>query len=339
MNGKVESFKDYINFLQLTSIDNLFPTSSIQWNLKHALCSYMKGEQKMKRLLAVLLSVVVIFSFAGETLAQKPQSHGCKQKGDGTFKLPYTLCVASDFELMHTYPDKYFELGANIKFSDFYTDANPWRSIPNFSGSVDGKNHTVSQLISGSGLIKLNNGKVNNLKLKVDITGFYMTGGIAGTNYGEIVNSRVDGRVSGRWEVGAIAGMNYGVIKNSQSSGSISVDITGGGLVGYNEGIIIHSSSSSSVNGSYNTGGLVGTNRGTILRASSSGTVVGHANGIGGLVGNNDAIGKIQFSRATGDVYAQLTNSNLSIGKLFGSNIGEVLHSNGYGKLLDIFQY
>lgn len=296
----------------------------------------------MKRLLAVFVSIVVVFSFAGQALAKgNPYSHGntksqaCKQKGDGTIQRPFNLCVAADFELMHTYPDKNFELKANIKLSDFYTAANPWRPIPNFAGSLNGKNHTVSQ-VNGAGFIVQNNGKVNNLKLKVDIYNYYIAGGIAGTNYGEITNSRVDGNVSGRYDVGAIAARNYGVIKHSQSSGSISVDMSGGGLVGVNHGTITHSSSSASVNGSYGIGGLVGINAGTIISAASSGSVDGYS-GVGGLVGDNYAEGKIQFSIATGNVYVtDLSNPNLFYGNLVGHNWvgGQVLHSKGFGKVL-----
>jgi hypothetical protein len=294
----------------------------------------------MRRLFVVMLSVAVMFSFAGEALAyKKPKSHGCIQKGDGTMKQPYILCTAADFELLHTYPTKYFELGANIKLSDYYSDVHVWRSIPSFTGSLDGNNRTVSDLISRTGLIEENSGIVKNLKLTVNITGFYMTGGIASNNYGFIVNSQVDGRVSGRWDVGAIAGVNYGSILHSRASGSISVDTGGGGLVGINKGTITLSSSSATVVGSYDVGGLVGINQGKIISSSSAGKAVGYASDVGGLVGLNDAAGVIQLSLAVGDVYANLSVPDLHKGKLFGRNLGKVLHSNGYGRLIDINQY
>ncbi len=232
---------------------------------------------------------------------------------------------------------------------------------PPFSGTFDGRGHTINGLFidrsnnSNVGLFGSvgAGGVVTNLSLtNVDISGNFSVGAVAGENSGTISLATVSGTVSGvifdndgsiisPEAIGGLVGVNFGTISQSYSSGTVSIADEGfyiGGLAGQNFGSIINSYSTSTVTSGAETssiGGLVGYNAGTISGSYSRATVNAgpDSSNIGGLVGLNadseGGIGTITQSYSTGAVTAG--PGSTAIGGLVGSNFGSVSQSYSTG--------
>ena len=235
--------------------------------------------------------------------------------GTGEPNDPYQIATAEDLMLLGETPDDYdkdFILTADIDLDPnlpgrkvfdkavIAPDTDPtdkWGLFrgTSFSGTFDGKGHTISHLtIKGARLLGLfgylrSTASVSNLGLEaVEISGDGNVGGLVGSNNGgRIVASYSSGSVSGSSSVGGLVGSNGGSIATSYSSGSVSGNQYVGGLVGSNNGgRIVASYSSGSVSGSSYVGGLAGYNGGSIATSYSSGSVSGSSS-VGGLVGIN----------------------------------------------------
>jgi hypothetical protein len=171
--------------------------------------------------------------------------------------------------------------------------------IPEFSGTFDGNNHVISNLvIQGEGILGL----------------FGALGsGAAVINLG-MEQACIVGSI--RSSVGALAGYNVGgSIANCYSTGTVSGDSRVGGLVGCNDlGSIFNCYSTVTVSGNADIGGLVGNNSGSIYNCYSIGMVSGHWS-VGGLVGGNDG-GDMINCYSTGIV----TGTPESVGGLVGDN-------------------
>ncbi|CAB3648632.1 YDG domain-containing protein [Achromobacter pestifer] len=164
-------------------------------------------------------------------------------------------------------------------------------STVQFSGTLDGQGHTISNLQTGLnqtfgglfGEIDVS-GVVKNVGLdKAVVRGFYQIGGLAGINRGTIDNVYFNGTVRTNGisqSSGGLVGINYGTISNAYSTGQVSSDLF---LPGLN-----------------NVGGLVGANWGTISKAYSTSTFgnLGAQSGYGALVGINYSSGIINDSFA-----------------------------------------
>ncbi|MBF8178856.1 MAG: filamentous hemagglutinin N-terminal domain-containing protein [Burkholderiaceae bacterium] len=226
-----------------------------------------------------------------------------------------------------------------------------------FSGTLDGKNHKISNLriikptsdnvgmfgvtaigskvqnvslvsaaISGQdqvgGLIGYNRGEVSNVSVQGQVTGGISVGGLAGLNMGTINAAYGNVTVSSlAGFVGGLVGANGGRISNSYADGIVSGDRDVGGLVGsnYTDGIIDGSYAAGQVSVYQGGGGLAGSNRGSI----SNSYAVASVNGVavtGGLVGVND--GTISNSYANGAVAA-----GAATGGFIGINNGTVNNS------------
>jgi filamentous hemagglutinin family protein len=199
-----------------------------------------------------------------------------------------------------------------------------------FSGLLDGQGFAIDGLkIAGAGstvgLFGVNDGIIRGLNLtNVDITATgnsQYVGAIAGVNHGDIVNSSVSGVVNGGTGTGIVAG----------------------GLAGLNSGVIRNAWSSANVSvgnsqscatcsGSNFAGGLVGVNNATgrIRNSMAGGNVSGGVlTTVGGLVGLND--GRIARSTVTGShVQVAGGTSNAtdgSAGGLAGRNNGRIRNS------------
>ncbi len=226
-----------------------------------------------------------------------------------------------------------------------------------FSGSFDGSSFSiVGQTINrpdehGVGLFSSSSGSISGVDLvDVRVSGYTYVGGIAGINTGSIEDSRVAGELSGVARIGGVAGDNRGevtlfgwsapggTLSGVHSSGQISGGSYAGGVAGENSGYILASTSHMTVTGETDLGGLVGTNQhdtshhgmetsaGVIRGSNASGDVSGDYV-VGGLVGANtgpswiEDLGLIEYSYATGDVYA----SERIAGGLTGLNDG-IIH-------------
>jgi hypothetical protein len=207
--------------------------------------------------------------------------------------------------------------------------------IPNFSGTLIGLRHSISNLKirKGSGgcqgLISNNQGFIEYLQLHaVSITSTTQksVGSLAGCNGGNIYYVSVDGTVKGNntANVGGIAGANDGSIAIARVAVSVSGGQTGG-IVGENDSGVSQAYASGSVTGQSNVGGLVGANKSYLQNSYSTAAVNGNGGTVGSLAGFNGA--------DITDCYAIGTVSGTGIvGGLVGYDPNESV-SNGYWDL------
>lgn len=230
--------------------------------------------------------------------------------GDGSVGSPYLICSPAQLTHIQNYTASHFLLLADL---DMSASGNVCITNP-FTGTLDGQNHTISNLSCNSAgsfqaaLFVQNQGTLSNLILTAAV--ITQGGGIlAGENDGTISNCTVSGIVTG-----AIAG----------------------GLVGLNwtTGIINHSvalvtGAPHTITSTQNGGGLVGKNAGTVNTSRSSAIVYSTAGNSGGLVGYNDSSGVINNSYATGAVTATGGNSGGLVGT--ANNFSTITYSYAQG--------
>ena len=141
-----------------------------------------------------------------------------------------------------------------------------------------------------------------------------------------------DGNSNGKVDDGEITGLQQG--ETSQNIGGLIGDNQGSLTAGYNTGTINAADSK-------NVGGIAGSNSGTIDQVfntvmvkpedknnGQAEAITGGTN-VGGLVGNNQATGKITNAYNTSNVVA--TNQDGIVGNLVGTNSGTVQYVYGYG--------
>lgn len=254
--------------------------------------------------------------------------------GTGTFEDPYLidsieqLIQLSQSSLLW---DKHSHLTSDIDMhSDLYIQKEFNRAfIPYFSGSFNGRGHTIANLqIKGSdrlgfvGILaadasvanlNLENTSIEGMGSSVGgIVGYNRSGGIMncctkgvikGGNYvGGLVGYQTDACITGSscnavvqgdWFVGGLVGKNGNShISVSHALGNVGGEKHIGGLVGYNHfSDILYSYSHSRVNGRTNVGGLAGYNHygDIIMHCYSTGYVAGMVSQ-GGLIGYNHKV-------------------------------------------------
>ena len=255
--------------------------------------------------------------------------------GDGSIANPYLLADIYGLQGLRSYSllNQNFALASDIDASgtagwNAGAGFAPIADNVTFSGSLDGKGHTISNLTinrtdSGVGLFARVNGTISNLSLTGGaITGYYTVGALVATQYGgSIINVSSSATVNGFSQVGGLVGYQLGSIANSSASGAITA-VTGnaGGLVGLGSATAVITGSHASGNVSNNgrgdgTGGLVGSTGGSIDQSYATGSVTGinGSGNVGGLVGEVSAA-SITNSYATGNVAAD----NSTVGGLIG---------------------
>jgi len=143
---------------------------------------------------------------------------------------------------------------------DIDLSGTAFASVPIFSGSFDGKGHTISGLsISADGSVQglfrylTSTAVVQNLSVTGDIRpggSRDQIGAIAGQNEGRIISCSFTGSVSGSDYVGGIAGINSvtGIIENCQVDGQVHADHFVGGIAGKNSGVIRFCTNNAKVN-------------------------------------------------------------------------------------------
>jgi len=272
----------------------------------------------MKRALMVLAALVLTDLLAsGTVLLPAEAKDGAFGGGDGSAANPYIIEDVWDLQKMDSDRWAHYALANDIDASTTATWNSGAGFVPigrensHFSGSLDGRNHTISHLyinrpdLPCCGLIaSLEFGaSLVGVKLSdVNVTGNSLVGGLAGENWGIISYCSA---------VGAVLGYNYSV----------------GGLVGENKGSITSSSARVSVVGyTKYIGGLVGSNEmnGKLSNSSASGNVWGKYWYVGGLVGRCDH-GEITDCHASG-----LVTGKGYVGGLFGSSLGSDILSHLY---------
>lgn len=168
-----------------------------------------------------------------------------------------------------------------------------------------------------------------------------VTGGLFGTNSGNITNSTLTntGIVTGGGTVGGLIGSNTGDISTSSLINEAGATVIGinnvGGLIGYNTGTITGGRTEADGtdvgyykyqiynNGVINVGTWTDGNNDGIVDA---GEIKGISEGvtsenIGGLIGNNDAGGKLTAGYNTGAINAE---GSTNVGGIAGSNSGTI---------------
>jgi filamentous hemagglutinin family protein len=136
------------------------------------------------------------------------------------------------------------------------------------------------------------------------------TGGLIGTDTGTIANSYATGRVGGSDDprVGGLVGVDDAITTdNSYATGAVSgsgTNVSIGGFAGQADGLIENSYATGKVSGSPTSeaGGLVGIEGGTVEYSYATGNVRGSQ--VGGLVGDEQGVGPVSNSYATGTVTA-----------------------------------
>jgi hypothetical protein len=225
----------------------------------------------------------------------------------------YCVYDLEELNRIRDYADKHFILTDDIPITGACNDFVP---IPNFTGTLDGQGHTISDFCySDNGVWSVG-----------------LFANIAGAS-AEVKNLILDDFIAnGADQVGALAGVITGgnfesiTVNNptvtSQGAGNEYVDSGGGGLVGFVVGTDVTTMDTIVVNGGLinsmdcNAGGIVGrmANVNSVLsNASASATITGYQI-IGGLVAYLYG-GSVTDSIATGDVTA---TSGMCIGGFAG---------------------
>lgn len=152
-----------------------------------------------------------------------------------------------------------YSVGLNVVLDqDLDLGGVEFEPIPTFSGTFDGRGHTIFGLAiqrEGSHLGFFRyiqaEGVVRNLSLSGTVApgdGQHQIGGVAGTNRGLIENCSFSGSVSGLRYVGGIAGENEGTIRSCTFSGSVDAKRATGGIAGSNSGVLLDCESRATVN-------------------------------------------------------------------------------------------
>lgn len=209
-----------------------------------------------------------------------------------------------------------------------------------FSGTIDGKGHTISNLtinttVPGAGFIgQINGGSIKNLTLadvNINSTSSHVAafaGAISSTKV-RIENCHVEsGTVqgAGSYVAGIASGSSESVLISKCSN---KANITGngnyvGGIAGY--GDAGNSTNSGAVTGTSYTGGIAG--KGNVTDCENSGNVTGSANYVGGITGN----GTVTESDNEGDV--NTTKAGDYLGGITGN--GGATDCNNYGDVIRV---
>jgi len=200
------------------------------------------------------------YNYAGlyltvEVVSTKTMQFPTASGGSGTSKDPYKISSTADLDKLAAdvnsgtkYVGVYFELTADITYDGTENNYTPIGQDNGFSGSFDGKGHSISGINftgdeSNLGIFGTinNDAVVKNLTLSdSQFTGTGNIGGISCANSGTITNCHVTSSVtitSGSY-VGGIAAYNYGTISYCVSSvtlkekGSLSSYAYAGGITG-----------------------------------------------------------------------------------------------------------
>lgn len=209
----------------------------------------------------------------------------CSSGGTGTLADPIIICDANDLNAVRLDLDANYALGKDIDLQCFSRlDVNGWQPLgtgaPPFTGSLDGKNKTISNLYinrpaaSNIGLFGEINAHINNLKLQdINVIGSDLyTGGLLGrSTLGTSLLSQISisGYVSGTGYVGSIAGAFDGNLSNSWSNATIS----GGGSTGGLLGSTTDESYNTFIDNCYYAGVLSGTTDGGLIETDETGGI------------------------------------------------------------------
>lgn len=245
-------------------------------------------------------------STATLSVTQKASSSPLFEKGMGTKQDPYQIKTAQQLENISKATNSHFILSADIDLkSHLYEYGNGWEPINNFTGSLDGKGHSIKGLwmkrpsTDYIGLFSSANGAtVSDIRIILDekaITGKAYVGSVCGKATScTFIKCIINGNVIGNGgSVGGLCGDFNGSIDECSTLGTITGNGSCvGGLCGESQGNITHSFAKVSVSGVTSAGGIIGHgDRCNISECFSEGSVSGSARyatvmGIGGNASN-----------------------------------------------------
>lgn len=215
----------------------------------------------------------------------------------------------------------------------------PFESVPIFSGSFDGKGHTISGLsITADGSVQglfrylTATAVVQNLTVKGDIHpegSRNKIGSIAGHNEGRILECSFTGDLSGGDYIGGIVGVNAvtGIIENCQVNGEVHGDHFVGGIAGENAGVIRGCSNNAKINTTpqQNDVEISDITMDTLTNTEAANTVTD----IGGITGISSGV--IRECKNLGDVGYQHMGYN--IGGIAGTQTGYIVSCENHGDI------
>ena len=269
---------------------------------------------------AIIVSTLVLFCLSIFTFAMPAVAFS--GYGAGTSVNPFRIASCAQLKEIDNNLSGYYVLVANINCtgSTFAHLANSTA----FSGTLDGQNHTISNLaVDDDGLFNSSNGAtIKNLTIASgSVTGGYVASFVqdaTNTTFSNIHSAMTITSSSGY--TGGLVGELHGTASIAQSSFTGTMNPTGyaGGLVGamWDAGTSVtdsYSAGTISTSGSYEGGIVGGFFNGTLNRVYSNATI--NLNGhfyVGGLVGDDQGAINNSFSAAT------LVGSNSSDGGLVG---------------------
>jgi len=211
--------------------------------------------------------------------------------------------------------------------------------VPIFSGSFDGKNHTISGFsIAADGSVQglfrylTATAVVRNLSVKGDIHpggSRNQIGAIAGQSEGQILNCIFTGQLSGGDYVGGIVGINTitGIIENCKVTGEIHGDHFVGGIAGENSGVIRNCLNSALINTTpqQNSVSISDITMDTLTNTEAVNTVTD----IGGIAGISSGV--VRECQNDGDVGYQHMGYN--IGGIAGTQSGYIASCENRGNI------
>lgn len=229
---------------------------------------------------ALLLALSVLVGLASPAAAESTHFIG----GSGTPEDPYIISNKTHLINAADYPSACFELIADLTFSA--GDTLP--GFSSFSGSFDGKGHTVSlpDTVASAPLFGTLSGTVENLTLDGSFTDASFASSVKAS--GVLRHCRNIGAVTGTSDAGGLAEFCSGIIEDCSNAGPVTSQSCAGGIVSTATNGIIRRC--------YNTGdirssgydyddyaGGIAAYKGTIQNCYNTGVVAGGS--VGGIAG------------------------------------------------------
>ena len=164
--------------------------------------------------------------------------------GEGTFDLPFQLSTAADLATIFRYPPYgVYELSNDIDMAGITWSIPP---IPLFEGHFDGQGFAIRNLTlqgrSYTGLFgqigvdvaSSQDTVVQNLVVvDANVSGYDITGVLAGKNHGQINNCHATGLVFGHYGVGGLVGWNQGEVIDSTAVVDVNASLFSDDFIGY----------------------------------------------------------------------------------------------------------
>lgn len=224
--------------------------------------------------------------------------------GDGTMENPYIIITAAHLNNIRNYLTSHFILEDDIDLSG-YSEGEGWNPMAPFSGTLNGKGHTITQLT------------INRPSANYQALFAYMTGAVIDSLTLE------DASVTGNERIALVAGQAVNcqlrnIVVSGKSEGSQHV----AGLVGYAEGTSFDNCrNEAAVTGKAYCAGLASYNNGNITNCLNTGTITSTAPDyavhryVGGIVAmTNDCV--IKDTRNEG----KIVSSTRYVGGICGMN-------------------